>query len=63
LETKPFDPSEYLDSEEAIAAYLADAREGDAEEAAHVAEVVGRARAMIKARQSGPQPSSKPTAA
>ena len=40
LKTKPFDPAEYLDSEEAIAAYLADAREGDAGETAHAAEVV-----------------------
>lgn len=52
MKTKPFDPAEYLDSEEAIAAYLADAREGDAGETAHAAEVAARARAMIKARQN-----------
>lgn len=52
METRPFDPAEYLDSEEAIAAYLADARSGDAEEIAHAAEVADRARALIGARRS-----------
>lgn len=52
METRPFDPAEYLDSEEAIAAYLADARAGDAEEIAHAANVADRARALIDARRS-----------
>nr|WP_295111512.1 hypothetical protein [uncultured Caulobacter sp.] len=52
METRPFDPAEYLDSEEAIAAYLADARSGDAEEIAHAAKIADRARALIDARRS-----------
>lgn len=51
METRPFDPAEYLDSEEAIAAYLADARAGDAEEIAHAAKVAEHARALIEGRR------------
>ena len=49
METRPFDPAEYLDSEEAIAAYLADARAGGAEDLADAVEVVARARALMEA--------------
>lgn len=49
METRPFDPAEYLDSEEAIAAYLADARAGGAEELTDAVEVVARARALMEA--------------
>jgi DNA-binding phage protein len=52
LETRPFDPAEYLDSEEAIAAYLADVETVDADEHAHATEVAARARALIKARRA-----------
>lgn len=45
METRPFDPAEYLDSEEAIAAYLADAREDGPEAFSRAVEVVARARA------------------
>lgn len=47
METVPFDPATYLDSEEAIDAYLADARTGDAREIADAAEVVARARKAL----------------
>jgi len=55
LETRPFDPAEYLDSEEAIAAYLADSDAGDAEEIAHAAKVADRARALMAARTNVPK--------
>ncbi len=45
VETRPFDPAEYLDSEEAIEAYLADARAGGVEERDDAIEIVTRARA------------------
>jgi DNA-binding phage protein len=44
VETRPFDPATYLDSEEAIAAYLADARMDGDKALADAAEVVARAR-------------------
>lgn len=47
METRPFDPAAYLDSEEAIAAYLADARASGAEDLADAVEVVTRARALM----------------
>ena len=47
METRPFDPATYLDSEEAIAAYLADARGHGREELAQAAVVVARARALL----------------
>ena len=55
METRPFDPAEYLDTEEAIVAYLAEAR---ADEVPHATEVAARARAMIKARQARPSKSA-----
>ena len=47
METRPFDPATYLDSEAAIAAYLADARAHGREELAQAVEVVARARARL----------------
>ncbi len=44
METRPFDPAEYLDSEEAIAAYLADARAYGGQELSDAIAVVARAR-------------------
>lgn len=55
MELKPFDPADYLDSEEGIEAYLADARLDGAAALARAASVVARARArMVEAgrRQS-----------
>ena len=46
METRPFDPAEYLDSEEAIAAYLDDARAHGGQELSEAVEVVARARAL-----------------
>jgi len=51
VETLPFDPAEYLDTEEAIAAYLADARADGAVALSRAVEVVARARLrMTKTR-------------
>mgnify|MGYP001160635262 FL=1 len=51
MKTRPFDPAEYLDCEEAIEAYLADA-EADSEAALADAKiVVSRAREMNEAAQ------------
>jgi probable addiction module antidote protein len=54
-ETKPFDPAEYLDDSESIAAYMTDALESD--DPAFVADalgVVARARGMSEvAREAG----------
>jgi hypothetical protein len=47
LETQPFDPADYLDSEEGFAAYLADARLDGAEALSDAVEVVARARARM----------------
>ncbi len=53
--TKPFDPAEYLDDKESIAAYLSDALESD--DSAFIADalgVVARARGMTEvAREAG----------
>ena len=49
METLPFDPAEYLDSEEAIAAYLADAQEDGPAAVSRAAVVVARARRMMEA--------------
>ncbi len=47
MELKPFDPADYLDSEEGIAAYLEDARlDGDAA-SSRALDVVARARARM----------------
>ncbi len=55
IKTKPFDPAEYLDDKEAIAAYLSDALES--EDSAFIADalgVVARARGMSEvAREAG----------
>lgn len=53
--TKPFDPAEYLDTDEAIAAYMTDALEsGDAAFVADALGVVARARGMSEvAREAG----------
>lgn len=51
METLPLDPAEYLDTEEAIAAYLADAHADGAVALSRAVEVVARARSrMTKAR-------------
>lgn len=49
METRPFDPADYLDTEEAVASYLADARTDGAEALADALEVVARARARMAA--------------
>lgn len=47
IETRPFDPAEYLDSPEAMLAYLDGAfADGDASEIADALGVVARARGM-----------------
>ncbi len=55
VETREFDAARYLDNEEAIAAYLADATEsGDAAEIAHALGVVARAKGMTDlSKQTG----------
>jgi probable addiction module antidote protein len=55
LATREYDAARYLDSEEAIAAYVADATEsGDANELAHALGVVARATGMSDlSRQTG----------
>lgn len=49
LETLPFDPADYLDSEEGFDAYLEDARLDGPEALADAVEVVARARARMAA--------------
>lgn len=55
VKTKPFDPAEYLDDDDAIAAYMTDALEsGDAAFVADALGVVARARGMSEvAREAG----------
>jgi probable addiction module antidote protein len=55
LETTPFDPAEYLDSDEAIAAYLTDALEtADPAFVADALGVIARAKGMAQiAEQAG----------
>ena len=55
VRTKPFDPAEYLDSDEAIAAYMTEALEtGDPSFVADALGVVARARGMSEvARAAG----------
>lgn len=48
METLPFDPADYLDSEEGFAAYLADARTFGPEAVADAVTVVARARARMR---------------
>lgn len=52
MQLTPFDPADYLDTEEGIAAYLADARAFGAEAWDDAVEVVARARARM-ARDAG----------
>ena len=55
MELKPFDPADYLDTEEGIEAYLADARLDGPAAVARAAEVVARARArMAGSREPAP---------
>ncbi len=55
LEIKPWDPAEYLDSREAVAAYIEAAFEdGDPAAIAHALGVVARAKGMSQlAREAG----------
>ena len=55
VKTKPFDPAEYLDNDEAIASYMTDALEtGDPSFVADALGVVARARGMSEvAREAG----------
>ena len=49
LEVTPFDPTRYIDSEEAIAAFLSDAlEEGDPAAIRHALGVVARARGITQ---------------
>ena len=47
MDLKPFDPADYLDSEEGFEAYLADARLDGPEAVADAIEVIARARARL----------------
>lgn len=55
LVTRDYDAARYLDSDEALAAYIADATEsGDAQELVHALGVVARAKGMTDlSRQTG----------
>jgi probable addiction module antidote protein len=55
LQTRPYDSARYLDDEDAIEAYLADAfEEGDPRGIAHALGVIARARGMTRlARDTG----------
>ncbi|MCJ2875485.1 UNVERIFIED_ORG: putative addiction module antidote protein [Rhizobium sp. SORGH_AS260] len=55
LVTRDYDAARYLDSDEALDAYIADATErGDAQELAHALGVVARAKGMTDlSRQTG----------
>lgn len=48
METLPFDPADYLDSEEGFAAYLADAYLDGPEAVADAVKVIARARARMQ---------------
>lgn len=54
MELTPFDPADYLDTEEGIAACLADARAFGAEAVADAVEVVTRARARMALDAAAP---------
>lgn len=47
MELKPFDPADYLDSEEGIEAFLEDARSFGEDALSDAREVVARARARM----------------
>lgn len=51
MKTRPFDPAEYLDCEEAIEAYLTDAEADSTEALADARVVVARARQMNQSSQ------------
>lgn len=53
IETFPFDPAEYLDSEEGIAAYLEDSRLDGAKALADAVKIVARARKLMQRRGIG----------
>ncbi|WP_269515826.1 DNA-binding protein [Brevundimonas subvibrioides] len=63
LKTLPFDPADYLDTEEAIAAYLADARLDGAVALSRAVEVVARARVRMTKARIGIRSRSVPTEA
>jgi len=63
VDTRPFDPADYLDSEEAIAAYLADARADGAASLSRAVEVVARARARMTKAGIGVRSRSVPRGA
>lgn len=48
MDTRPFDPADYLTSEEGIAAYLLDARSFGAQAYSEAVEVVARARDRMR---------------
>ena len=56
METRPFDPAQYLDSEAAIAAYLTDARAYGGQELSDAMEVVARARAALRSATGHAKP-------
>lgn len=58
MDLKPFDPADYLDSEEGIEAYLADARLFGADALAQAEVVVARARARM-GEVAGRRPTKK----
>lgn len=58
MNLQPFDPADYLDSEEGIAAYLADARAFGTEALSDAVEVVARARARMTKSRIGVRSSS-----
>lgn len=51
MDTLPFDPADYLDSDEAIAAYLADAGTDGEQAMADAIAVVARARQIMQSKQ------------
>lgn len=54
MELKPFDPADYLDTEEGIAAYLDDARAFGAEAVDDAVKVVARARGRMQREEGAP---------
>lgn len=53
VELKPFDPADYLDTEEAIEAYLADAGQDGSASLSRALNVVARARARMAGGRDG----------
>jgi len=58
MDLKPFDPADYLDSEEGFQAYLADARLDGPASLSRAVAVVARARARMAQSASAPGKSS-----